>query len=284
MKVGIIGAGPAGLAAAYQLTKANCPVDVYEASASVGGLCKSIDWCGQIVDIGPHRFFSRHKTVNELWLEVVRSDYRMVKRLTRILYNGRLFKYPLEPIDTFKKVGAIEGARCICSYFYEQLIPRSDDGTFQSWVCSRFGNRLFTLFFKSYSEKLWGIPCNEIDSDFAAQRIKQFSMSVALLSAMIKSRRVKHRTLVEEFAYPIAGTGMVYQRMQKAIQERGNNLYLQAPIQRIIVKKGKAVGLELADGQCRHYDRIVSSMPLTQLLRSLSEPQSDIIRLSDRLR
>lgn len=174
MSVAVIGAGPAGLAAAFALTKVIPNVDVDEASDSVGGLARSLRLWGQTVDLGPHRFFSRDRRVNELWLEVVGRDYAMVRRLTRILYKGRFFQYPLEPMGALGSLGISEAARCATSYAWAKLRPPPKDGSFEAWVTSRFGRRLFEIFFESYSEKLWGIPCSELDADFAAQRIKGF--------------------------------------------------------------------------------------------------------------
>src|SRR5262245_16512951 len=187
MRVGIIGAGPAGLTAACQLSKAGAHVEVFEAGDSVGGLSRTIDLWGQKVDLGPHRFFSQDRRVNEVWLDVVGPDYRMVDRLTRIYYQNRFFHYPLKPGNALWNMGLGSAARCIASYFKERIrssIPADADESFESWVVGRFGRRLFEMFFKSYSEKLWGIPCRELDADFAAQRIKKFSLGEALKQAL----------------------------------------------------------------------------------------------------
>lgn len=151
MKVGVIGAGPAGLACAYQLAKAGIKTEVYEASGSVGGLAKTIELWNQKVDLGPHRFFSRDARVNKLWLEVVGRDYSMVDRLTRILYRGRFFNYPLRQFDVISKLGATETLRCLFSYMRENVAPNisnHDEDTFESWVVRRFGRRLFEIFSK----------------------------------------------------------------------------------------------------------------------------------------
>ncbi len=145
---------------------------------------RTIELWGQRVDIGPHRFFSKDQRVNQLWLEVVGRDYRMVDRLTRILYRDRLFHYPLKPVESLVKLGPADATRCVASYCKERILPTTDDGTFESWVTRRFGRRLFEIFFKSYSEKLWGLECSQLDADFAAQRIKKLSLYEAIKNAV----------------------------------------------------------------------------------------------------
>jgi protoporphyrinogen oxidase len=270
IRTAIIGAGPAGLTAAYQISKKFSEVHVFEAADCVGGLARSIPLWNQTVDIGPHRFFSRDRRVNELWLEVVGRDYAMVKRQTRILYEGKLFKYPLEAADALKKLGPVESFRCLCSYSREFIRPTEMDGSFQNWVCHRFGHRLFEMFFQKYSEKLWGLPCTELDADFAAQRIKKLSFSAAAKSAFFHRSRKEHRTLADEFAYPLGGTGTVYERMAETVEKGGGRVYLKTPVQKVLTARRKVVGLQLTSGSvpCEH---VISTMPLTALVRHLDD-------------
>jgi len=287
MRVGIIGAGPAGLTCAYQLTKAGIETDLYEASASVGGLAKTIELWNQRVDLGPHRFFSRDARVNKLWLEIVGTDYLMVDRLTRILYNDRLFRYPIQPLDVITKLGVAETFRCLLSYIRENITPgepKATEETFESWVVRRFGRRLFEIFFKTYSEKLWGISCDELDADFAAQRIKKFSLYEALKSALLINRPTEHNTLVEQFAYPHEGTGTVYERMASFVSRNGGNIYLNTPIDRVMNFDGGVRGLELVNGIVENYDHVVSSMPLTQLVLRLKGADESVINSAKSLR
>ncbi|HEX5220622.1 MAG TPA: FAD-dependent oxidoreductase [Verrucomicrobiae bacterium] len=275
MKTAIIGAGPAGLSCGRMLAKHGVGLDLYEACASLGGLARSFSLWGQTVDIGPHRFFSRDRRVNEQWLEVVGSDYAMARRLTRILYRGQFYSYPLQPLDALRNLGSFEAARCVGSYALERIRPESLNGSFEGWVCRRFGRRLFEIFFKTYSEKLWGIPCDELDADFAAQRIKGFSLSAALSSALFRNG-AKHRTLADEFAYPLGGTGMVYERMARAVAERGGRIFLNTPVQRVLTENNVVKGIELADGSVRAYDHVISTMPLTLLVERLPESPAHV--------
>jgi protoporphyrinogen oxidase len=282
-RIAVIGAGPAGLSAAYSLSKAGREVDVYEASAAVGGLARSFQLWGQTVDLGPHRFFSADKRVNQLWLEVVGPDYVMVDRLTRILYGGCFYDYPLRPTNVFANLGPGRAVGCIASYAKQKLLPSEDAGDFESWVTNRFGRRLYEIFFKSYSEKLWGISCRELDADFAAQRIKRFSLGEAIKSAFSKCERPKHKTLVDQFAYPIEGTGMVYARMAASIHDRGGRVLLNEPVRRVVTECGRVKGVELCSGDVRDYDNVVSSMPLTLLIKQLPEAPRKIKDLAQHL-
>ena len=226
-KIAIIGAGPAGITAAYELSKReDVEVHLFEASFAVGGLAKSVNLWNQTVDIGPHRFFSSDKQVNTLWLEVVEQDYQMVDRLTRILYDKKFYYYPLKPFDALSKLGIFEAARCLWSYGLQKFKPSTDKSNFEGWVTGRFGKRLFEIFFKTYSEKLWGITCKELDADFAAQRIKKLSLLEVVKNALNLTKKGEHKTLVDQFAYPIGGTGMVYEKMKKSILDKEGNVHL----------------------------------------------------------
>lgn len=275
MKIAIIGAGPAGMTAAYQLSKKINEVDVFEASSSVGGMAKTIDLWNQKVDIGPHRFFSNDNRINELWLEVVGNDYEMVDRLTRIYYNKKFFHYPIKAFDALKNLGIFTAISCVMSYGVEKLSPTKDTSTFEGWVTNRFGKKLYSIFFKTYTEKLWGIPCNVLDADFAAQRIKKFSLGEAMKSALFGNSG-KHKTLVDQFAYPHEGTGMVYERMASFVTRQGGNVFLNTPIKRVLTKDNKAYAIELENGTIKEYDHIISSMPLSLMVTRLPEVPENI--------
>ncbi len=281
MKVAVIGAGPAGLSAAYQLAKAGVEVEVFEASPFVGGMSRSFNLWDQIVDLGPHRFFSSDARVNRLWLEIAENDYRMVDRLTRIYYGDKFFHYPLQPGNALRNLGIVEAARCMLSYFRQRVSPSEDRATFASWVTRRFGRRLYEIFFKTYSEKLWGISCDQLDADFAAQRIKKLSLGEAVKNAL-KLGSQKHATLVDQFAFPLSGTGMVYERMADYVNALGQ-VHLQRPIRRVIHDQGRVTGLETTDGITHSFDHVISTMPLTLLVKGLAGVPENVRQAADQL-
>lgn len=277
MKVGIIGAGPAGMTAAYELSKRGVSVELFESGPCVGGMARSINLWGQKVDLGPHRFFSNDTRVNRIWLEVAGSDYDMVDRLTRILYKGRFFYYPLKPFNALANLGVFEAARCLFSYAKELLVPTKlgPIPSFEEWVVSRFGRRLFTIFFKTYSEKLWGILSSELDADFAAQRIKKFSLLEAVKNAFGVGAS-KHKTLVDQFAYPHGSTGSIYERMADKCKAKGGIIHLNTSVRRVIVQTKSAVAIELADGGVKTFDHVISSMPIIDLVGSMDQIPSAV--------
>jgi len=280
----VVGAGPAGLAAAYSLTKLGIPVDVFEAGPTVGGLARTFELWGQKVDLGPHRFFSTDATVNRLWLEVVGSEYRMVDRLTRIHYGGKLYRYPLQLSDSLVKLGPVEAMLCMVSYLGELMSRRDPPKNFEDWVCSRFGQRLYRIFFRSYSEKLWGIPCSQLDADFAAQRIRKLSIFQALKNALLRGRGNTHVTLVDRFAYPLGGTGSVYSAMAERVRENGGSINLNTPVRRIAIRPDQKLALAFEAGTSRNYAHVLSTMPLTLLIRSLPEVPETVLQAASELR
>lgn len=287
MRVAVIGAGPAGMTAALQLSRGGAQVSVYEASDAVGGMARTISLWGQRVDLGPHRFFSQDRRVNEFWLDLVGDDYAMVDRLTRIYYQGHFIDYPLKPLNALRKLGLPTAIACMGSYLREQVWPSfsaQSSESFESWIVSRFGRRLFEIFFKSYSEKLWGIPCDELSADFARQRIKQFSLREALLSAISPQRGKRHETLLDRFAYPQAGTGSVYEKMAARFEQHGGELRLQCPVSRVLHSGFKVTGVELTTGEREAFDHVVTTMPLSLLTRGLENLPRDVEAAVDGLR
>jgi protoporphyrinogen oxidase len=199
----------------------------------------------------------------------------MVDRLTRIRYGNKFFFYPLKPFDALFNLGFLEAARCVWSFGTQRFKPAPDHDTFEGWVTGRFGKRLFEIFFRTYSEKLWGIPCSELDADFAAQRIKKLSLLEVIKSFVKLTKKNEHKTLVDQFAYPLKGTGMVYENMRDKIRENGGKIHLSNPVKRVLRKASTATGIELENGEVKNFDEVVSSMPLTLLMKRLDNvPQS----------
>ena len=287
MKIAVIGAGPAGMTAAYKLQKYGHQVTLFEATGEVGGLSRTIELWGQKVDLGPHRFFSNDRRINEAWLEVVQRDYSMVDRLTRFYYKKRFFYYPLKALNTLQNLGLIEAIRCVLSYVVAAVSNVNKSSTphsFEDWLTSRFGRRLFEIFFKTYSEKLWGISCQELDADFAAQRIKKLSLFAAVWNALVGGRGNKHKTLVDQFAYPHGGTGSVYERMAQIFVADGGILKLSTPIKGVSKVENKVGGLKLEDGTHVEFDHVVSTMPLTLMVKNLGDCPSQVLEACDSLK
>ncbi len=289
MRIAIIGAGPAGITAAYKLSEEikNGKVtrlDVYEISSHIGGLSKSLEMWGQTVDLGPHRFFSHDPRINGLWLEVVGKDYDIVNRQTRIFYKNTFFDYPIQASNALKGLGIFEAVRCVLSYVSQLIFPYKNTDTFESWVSNRFGKRLYQIFFKTYSEKLWGISCKELDSDFASQRIKKLSLFEAAKNALFQGKKNKHATLVDQFAYPLNGTGSVYSGMASTISKNGGNIYLNTGVEKVLTSGRKITGLELNNGKIMEYDHVISSMPLSTMVSRLPETPYDIRELAQSLK
>ena len=287
MKIAVIGAGPAGMTAAYEISKELgkqvFSLDVFEKSDRVGGLSRSIDLWDQRVDLGPHRFFSHDTSINALWLEVVKDRYDIVDRQTRIYYKKKFFDYPIRALNALNGLGIFEAGRCFISYLIERLFPTKDTSTFEGWVTSRFGKRLYTIFFKTYSEKLWGIPCTELDSDFAAQRIKKLSLFEAIKNAVFTGKGNKHATLVDQFAYPIGGTGTVYESMQEMIEERGGKVHINTGVERVMTSGGIVRSVQLESGEIKEYDHIISTMPISLLVERLPEVPVSVLEQSKKL-
>ena len=281
-RVAIIGAGPAGLTAAYELCRKGFAVEVFEASPHVGGMARSFELWGVQVDLGPHRFFTQDPRINDFWLDLAGTDYELVDRLTRIHYRGRFYDYPLRAANALSNLGWIEAAHCGWSYATEKLrdllAPEPPDN-FEAWVVSAFGRRLYELFFQSYSEKLWGIPCRDLDVDFAAQRIQRFSLGRAVLAAL-GWERDQHKTLAQRFAHPVEGCGMIYARMAQRIREAGGKIHLSTPVRRL-TDDGR--GILLQDGTEHHCDQVISTMPLTLLCQGLPHLPDQIRTALDQL-
>src|SRR6188474_483259 len=188
--VAIIGAGPAGLTAAYLLSKSGVPVTVLEADPQyVGGIARTAQYKGYLFDIGGHRFFSKSKEVEDLWTELLPNDMLDRPRSSRIFYNGKFFAYPLKAAEALLKLGIVESIRCVLSYGKARAMPVKNPRSFEDWVSNQFGKRLFNIFFKTYTEKVWGMSCKDISADWAAQRIKGLSLWAAVKHALLPKKK-----------------------------------------------------------------------------------------------
>lgn len=282
-KVLVIGAGPAGLSCAYELAKNGVEVIVYEASPHVGGMSRSFDLWGQRVDLGPHRFFSKEKKINKFFTEVLDGEFTMVNRLTRIYYKNRFFQYPLRFGNVLFNLNPFTIINILWDYLLQKIRPIKNPTTFEAWVTNRFGKKLYEIFFKSYSEKLWGIPCSKIDADWASQRIKTLSLWGAVLSALKGNAGNKHKTLVDEFAYPKHGTGLLYERCADLISKNGGKINLNSPVKKVLQKGNKVYGVELMSEEVVHADYVVSSMPLTSMIKGLGDVPDGVTEAADQL-
>lgn len=268
-KIIIIGAGPAGMSCAYELQKSGKDVEVYEASNSIGGMARSFDLWGQRVDLGPHRFFSKQKEVNNFFTELIKDDFTIIERQTRIYYKKRYFEYPLKLGNVLVNLPPFVILQILYYFGVQMVKPINNPKNFEEWVTNRFGKKLFEIFFKPYTEKLWGIKCTEIDADWAAQRIKTLSLLGAVKSAIIGNRGNKHKTLVDQFPYSINGSGTLYERAAEFVTNNGGKIELKSPIKRILLNEtgNKVTGVELIDGTVKVTSTIVSTMPITTLIK-----------------
>src|ERR1700686_416699 len=221
----VIGAGPAGLTAAHELSAAGRPVVVVEQDREhVGGIARTVNYKGFRFDIGGHRFFSKNAEIEQLWRDILGDRMLERERLSRIYYRGRFFKYPLETWDALSQLGLFQSAACMLSYIAARVRPNRDIRSFEDWVVNAFGRRLYKTFFRSYTEKVWGIPCSEISADWAAQRIKDLSISSLVKRAFTLRKKTGApviKTLIDRFRYPAHGPGEMWEVLTKKIEERG---------------------------------------------------------------
>jgi protoporphyrinogen oxidase len=276
-RVVIIGAGPAGLTAAYELSKTRTPTVVLEKDDVVGGLSRTVNYRGYLFDIGGHRFFTKVQVIHDLWREILGDDdFRRRERLSRIYYNRVLFHYPLRVSNTLWGMGLWSSLLVLLSYARAQLFPINPEETLEAWVSNRFGRRLYRIFFKTYTEKVWGIPCSEISADWAAQRIKGLSLFTAVKNALLKQTNTGGSatvtSLIDSFHYPRRGPGMMWEAATSFVRGCGNEILLNAGVRRIVHSGNRVLALEaVIDGQNRMFEgtHFISSMPIRELIDRL---------------
>src|ERR1043166_7885358 len=286
--VAIIGAGPAGLTAAYLLSKNDVDVVVLEAdSAYVGGISRTATYKGFHFDIGGHRFFSKSKAVEDLWTEILPNDMLTRPRSSRIFYNGKFFSYPLKPVEALLKLGIFKSALCALSWVKARFLPVRNPRNFEEWVSNQFGKRLFNIFFKSYSEKVWGMSCREISADWAAQRIKGLSLGTAIKNALRPQRYNGDRshvikTLINSFRYPRRGPGMMWEVCAEKTKAMGGRIEMGCKVTRCSYDQERGWLVEYHDqhGNCGivQSEHVISSAPWRSLACGLVPPVSERTR------
>ena len=280
----MLGAGPAGLTAAYLLGKAGEPAVVLEADAQVGGLAKTVAIDGYRFDLGGHRFFTKAREVEELWNEIMGDEFLLRPRMSRIYWNNRFLDYPLRGPDVIRKLGPVELVRCTASYAKAALTPTRKEESLEDWVSNRFGRRLFELFFKSYTEKVWGVPTSEIRAEWAAQRIKGLSFAAAVKAMFFGNRGNKVKTLITQFHYPRYGPGQMWETMTSRIEEQGGEVLLDTPVERIELAGSRVVRVH-ADGRDFEPEAVISSLPLRELVRMTTpQPPAAVVEAAEGLR
>ena len=287
----IMGAGPAGLTAAWELTKAGKEVVVWEADPSyVGGISRTVQAEGFRFDIGGHRFFSKSEEVNEVWRQIMPDDFIDCPRLSRIYYRNKFFNYPLDAMNAFKNLGPVESVRILLSYLEAKVKPIKPETTFAQWVTNRFGERLFLMFFKAYTEKVWGLSCDEISADRAAQRIMGLSLIDAVLSAF-KGRKAKPtaKTLIRNFFYPRLGPGQMWETAAEKIIAAGNKVLLDRKVQTIHWDETGVTHITGTNQMGEFFQQegvhFICSIPLQELMLSLDPPPpKEVVAAAKRLR
>lgn len=270
-KVIILGAGPAGLSAGLELAKKGYNPVIIDKDSQVGGMSKTLEYKGHRFDLGPHRFFTKSDEINKLWNDTLGDDFIEVERLTRIYYKQKFFFYPVKLFDVIKTIGFFQSSLIGLSYFKQKLFPYKNEETFEKWVINRFGSRLYSMFFKNYTYKLWGIDPKEISAEWAAQRIKGLSISSALKAALF-SNKGNVKTLIDKFNYPKYGAGHMYEEKAKRIVEMGGQIKLNEEVQKIIVTKDNTYKV-ISDKEEYTTDKMISSIPFTQLF-TLLDPKA----------
>jgi protoporphyrinogen oxidase len=266
----VLGAGPAGLTAAYVLGKAGRKAIVLEADGQVGGLAKTVEIDGFRFDLGGHRFFTKAHEVEALWQEIMGDEFLLRPRMSRIYWNGKFLDYPLRGSDVIRKLGPVELTRCLASYLKAALSPKRREDSLEDWVSNRFGRRLFELFFKTYTEKVWGVPTTEIRAEWAAQRIKGLSFTSAARAAFFGNRS-NVKTLISEFHYPRYGPGQMWEAMARRIEDGEGEILLDTRVERIELDGGRVVAVD-AGGAVYHPDKVISSLPLRDVV-AMTEPR-----------
>ena len=286
----IIGAGPAGLTAAYELGKRGATCTVLESDDVVGGISRTVVRDGWRFDIGGHRFFTKVPAVEAFWHEILPDgDFLQRPRSSRIYYRGKFYDYPIKPLNALTNLGPIEAVRCVLSYLWVKVRPPKDQDSLETYVAANYGWRLYQHFFKTYSEKVWAVPASEISADWGAQRIKGMSLWNAVFEPLrarfTRGRRDKSKqvtSLIEQFQYPKLGPGMMWERCRELVEAQGSTVAFERSVTRVDHAGGRVVSVTATgpDGVETTYpaDHVISSMPLPILLTGMDPPVPPEVR------
>ncbi len=290
----VIGAGPAGLTSAYTLAKNGRDVLVLEMDPTyVGGISRTASYKGFLFDIGGHRFFSKSKEIVDLWNEILPDDFLERPRLSRIYYRGKFYAYPLKAFEALRNLGVMESARCMASFAYAKAFPVKNPRSFHQWVRNQFGERLFSIFFKTYTEKVWGMGCDEISADWAAQRIKGLSLGAAIADGLRRSLGLRKngggdgaKSLIESFRYPRKGPGMMWEAAAQKLQQLGGRLLMDRKVDALHYdeqSKVWTISATTGDGARETYRarHLLSSAPIRELMGSLEPKPLSLFQARD---
>ena len=284
----VIGAGPAGLTAAYELSEMGADPIVLEQDSVVGGIARTVEHRGYRFDIGGHRFFSKVPLINEWWKNILGDDFQPRSRLSRIYYNGAFFDYPLRPMNALRGLGPAETARIVASYVRARAFPTLTETSFEEWVCNRFGRRLFEIFFKTYTEKVWGMSCSDIGADWASQRIKNLDLAAAVKD-MFRGNNEEITTLIRQFHYPHLGPGMMWERVTEILKRRGVPVHLGHRVAELHLSEGRVAAITAVDAEGGEIDvpgdHFISTMPIRELIAAMNPaPPRSVMEASQQLR
>jgi len=320
----IIGAGPAGLTAAYELLdKTDIKPIIFEMSSDIGGISKTVNYKGNRIDIGGHRFFSKSGMVMDWWQNILPLQGRpsvddiilnrdvsvskkahapdpekmnlvmlVRKRLSRIFFLRSFFDYPISlNWNTFKNLGVVKIIRIGLSYTKSQLFPIKDEKSLEDFFINRFGRELYLIFFKDYTEKVWGVPCNRVKPEWGAQRIKGLSISKAIIHAVKSSYRKNisidqkktETTLIEQFMYPKLGPGQLWEEVARQIEEKGGKIHLKSKVVGVNISEGQVTGLSIKNNGTNSItehkcDFAFSTMPVQEFVQAMIPDAPDRVQ------